>query len=68
MEKKVCSKRHGTGFGKPSFPNMPDNPNLDLSTFVGEDSWSFFSLTNIDESFLGKPAEEWASDVCYTEA
>ena len=67
FDKKLCSKRFGSGFGKPIFPKIPkDNvDNIDLSTFVGEDSWSIFMLMKLDCGFLDIPAESWSSDDRY---
>ena len=36
------TKRYGTGYGKPFFPNVPDQINNDLSIYIGKDSWIFF--------------------------
>ena len=42
LDYKVCSKRTGSDFGKPILPKIPEKSVdiLDLSLFVGEDSWS----------------------------
>ena len=33
---------------------------IDLTTFVGDDSWSFFEIMKINaEGFITKPIEEW---------
>ena len=34
----LCTKRHGNGFGKPIFPNIPVEVSTDLSCYVGVDS------------------------------
>ena len=67
FEKKLCSKRFGSGFGKPIFPDIPkDNvDSIDLSRFIGEDSWSIFMLMKLDCGFLDTPVEEWSSDDRY---
>ena len=64
----LCQKRHGTGFGKPTFPKMPTEVSQDLSTYVGPDSWSFFKLLKLDDGFLYKPVEDWHSDEQYNMA
>lgn len=58
----LCLKRHGNGFGKPTFPEMPTEITEDLSRYVGMDSWSFFKIMKISQEFLYKPVTEWASD------
>ena len=67
FDKKLCSKRFGSGFGKPNFPKIPKDSvdNIDLSTFIGEDSWSIFMLMNLDCGFLDIPVAEWSSDDRY---
>ena len=65
-EKKICSKRYGAGFQKPRFPDIGDGP-LELSHFIGEDSWSFFSITRIGYEFLNVPVEQWESDCEYNQ-
>ena len=35
------SKRHGSGFGKPTFPDMNDLPQQNLSELFGRESWHF---------------------------
>ena len=64
-EPKFCCKRYGTGFGKPSFPKIPDNAEMNISTFVGEDSRFFFKILRLDTEFLVKPIEGWADDPGY---
>lgn len=63
-ERKLCTKRHGTGFGKPAFPIIPQetSDDLDLSQFIGVDSWSFFEIMRLDKEFLHKPISDWESD------
>ena len=61
LPKKVCSKRFGSRFGKPFFPQINDQivRMQDLSHFIREDSWSIFSLAGIDTGFFEVPAESW---------
>ena len=54
-------KRHGTGFGKPTFPPIPNLP-FDLSHFVGPESWRFFKILQLDCSFVRLPVSEWAAN------
>ena len=58
-------KRHGSGFGKPTFPEIPVEPTEDVSAYVGEDSWSFFRILGIDSNFMKKPVEEWCGISSY---
>ena len=64
----LCTKRHGTGFGKPTFPMMPTKVTEDLSRYVGIDSWSFFKIMKIKTDFLWKFLTDWESDDGYKKA
>ena len=64
----LCTKRHGTGFGKPTFPMMPTKVTEDLSRYVGIDSWSFFKIMKIKTDFLCKSLTDWESDDGYKKA
>ena len=64
-EVHVKDCRHGTGFGKPSFPDIPPETELELINFVGNDSWIFFDCLKIDPTFLDKPVQSWEEDECY---
>ena len=55
LDRKTCSKRYGEGYGKPSFPKMPAASPVMLESFIGEDSWSFFHLLKLKDSFLSLP-------------
>ena len=70
LDHKVCTKRKGSGFGKPILPKIPKKSvdSLDLSLFVGEDSWSIFSVMKLNYGFLSKPVEYWPKDAGYLEA
>ena len=35
-------KRHGSGFGKSTLPEIPVEPTEAVSAYIGEDSWIFF--------------------------
>ena len=60
LNKEVCRKRFDCRFGKPQFPKITENiEGLELSDFIGEDSWRFFNLMNIGEGFLKTPVEQW---------
>ena len=66
VDKRICSKRLGpTAYGKPAMPKLPESFDVDLSHFVGEDSWSFFHILNFGYEFLDHPVEEWSSNDCY---
>ena len=56
LDQMVCSKRFGSGFGKPVFSKIPEDTvgDSDLSLFIGEDSWSFFKVMRMDYGFLDK--------------
>ena len=41
------SKRHGSGFEKPTFPDMNDLPQQNLSELFGRESWQFFTTLGI---------------------
>ena len=63
VDKRICSKRYGPlTYGKPPFPRIPVNADVNLSEFVGEDSWSFFHLLKINTGFLYLPAKDWSSN------
>ena len=51
--------RHGTGYGKPTFPKLRDIKNISLQSFVGPDSHQFFSLLRISETFFIVKVEHW---------
>ena len=70
LDHKVWTKRKGSGFGKPILPKIPEKSvdSLDLSLFVGEDSWSIFSIMKLNYGFLSKPVEYWPKDAGYLEA
>ena len=61
VDKRICSKRY-----RPSINDMPlflrIPVNADLSEFVGEDSWSFFHLLNINTRFLDLLGKDWPSN------
>ena len=40
---QLPTNRHGSGFGKPTFKELPKNTTTSLASFVGPDSWMFFS-------------------------
>lgn len=64
----VHSKRSGTGFGKPVFPDVTRLNGISLADFVGQDSWLFFRILNLDRQFLEHPVETWTDNVSYNEA
>ena len=64
----TCSSRIGSGYGKPQFPALPSQVENDLSIFVGTDSWMFFKILKLDESFLTLPVKDWESNSAYKEA
>ena len=55
---------------KPILPKIPEKSldSLDLSLFVGEDSWSIFSVMKLNYGFLSKPVEYWPKVAGYLEA
>ena len=57
------TKRMGTGFGKPIFPevNITTVASMELENFVGPDCWQFFNITGINDSFLYEPPSTWNS-------
>ena len=70
LDHKVCSKRTGSDYGKPILPKIPEKSldTLDLSLFVGEDSWSIFSIMKLNYGFLSKPVQDWPKDDGYLDA
>lgn len=68
LDRRSCSKRFGCGFGKPNFPDISKAETMDLSVFVGEDSWSFFELMKVEAEFLSKSVCEWETDDQYLTA
>ena len=54
------SKRHGTGYGKPTFPVI--NERTRLCDLVDEDSWFLFKVFEINTDFLSNPVSEWPQD------
>ena len=64
----VCAKRFGCGFGKPKFPSLPTNPVTNLDIFIGEDSWSFFHILQLDSSFLCQSVGSWNKNETYLNA
>ena len=68
-KRKVCSKRFGSGYGKPKCPKVPRTGTIELPMFVGDDSWSLFEIMKLKvEGFINKPAEEWPLDEDYVKA
>ena len=62
------SKRHGSGFGKPTFPDMNDLPQQNLSELFGRESWQFFTILGIDTEFLFSPVSSWSSMESFRQA
>ena len=67
LDHKVCTKRKGSGFGKPILPKIPEKSvdSLDLSLFVVGDLWSIFSIMKQNYRFFSKPVEYWPKDAGY---
>ena len=64
-----CVSRNGTDFGKPNLPRVSSDPIfLELSAFVGQDTWTFFNLLKLDTSFLSHPVTDWIGLDSYKEA
>ena len=69
INRQVCSKRFGSGYGKPKCPKVPRTGPIDLTMFVGDDSWSLFEIMKIyAEGFITKPIEDWPLNDEYTRA
>ena len=43
VDANLPTRRHGAGFGKPSFKELPRETTSTLGQFVGPDSWFFFN-------------------------
>ena len=65
VDRRVCSKRNGPGFGKMQLSDIFLTDSMAFSVFVGEDSWSFFMIMEMDEDFLCKPVSEWQLEKQY---
>lgn len=55
------TSRHGSGHGKPSFPNVEGLQHLDLSQLFGRESWQFFTILDVNTEFLYSPVSCWPS-------
>ena len=44
---------------------MPAVVSNAISTFIGDDSWSFFHITGLDDSFLNTPVAQWEANNAY---
>ena len=64
----VTCVRHGTGFGKPTFPNISGEKEFIMSNFIGSESWNFFAILGIDTAFLSSPVSDWVSLESYQNA
>ena len=58
--------RHGTGYGKPCFPEIPSS-GAELKDFIGSDSWKFFDLLKINPDFLNCSPDSWTEQESYLE-
>lgn len=59
--------RTGSGYGKPNFPNEITLVSC-LTDFIKVDSWFFFHILEIDDSFLALPVGEWSQSAAYQSA
>ena len=48
-----------------SFCKMPTIVSNDISAFIGDDSWSLFHITSLDDSFLNTPVAQWEANNAY---
>ena len=55
--------RHGTGFGKPKFPEV--TALTSLADLAGTDSWLMFCVLRLDTTFLSLSLEQWGSHPTY---
>ena len=46
-------------------PSTKKFASVQLKSFVGPDSWTFFELSGVEPTFLSKPVAEWAADESY---
>lgn len=58
------SQRHGTGFGRPTFPAAP-SAETRLTDLVGVDSWFTLQLLQVDTSFLEVETRSWEMTQAY---
>ena len=43
-QEQLPTNCHGSGFGKPTFKELPQETTTSLASFVGPDSWMFFQI------------------------
>ena len=65
---KEKSKRHGTSYGKPTFPKYPKTKVTELCSFAGAECWRFFTILGISPDFLKLPVLEWTNSHSYYES
>lgn len=64
MAKKLMSfEKSEIDLGKPELPRVYHDSNL--HDFITEESWHFFSICNLDHSFLSIHPTQWAQDESY---
>ena len=66
MSQFQFSRRFGTRYGKPGFPEDVDS--YDLADYIGPDSPGLFYMLQVDPSFLAHPAHSWPKLDSYKKA
>ena len=66
-KEKIAKKLLSLDYILPKIPEKSVDT-LDLSLFVGEDSWSIFSIMKLNYRFLSKPVQNWPKDDGYLDA
>ena len=51
------SKRHGSWYGKPGFPEETES--YEIYDYIGADSIGFFTILGLDMTFLQENVEDW---------
>ena len=65
-QEQLPTNCHGSGFGNPTFKELPQETTTSLASFLGTDSWMFFQIGKTSTAFLSKPVSTRNSDPEYT--
>ena len=62
----VFTQRHGSWYGKPSFPESTES--YDIVDYITPQSIGFFTTMGLDVEFLSESVEEWDNSPSYEAA